>query len=244
MRLLILGGTAEAVSLARELVERGHDVTTSLAGRTREPSPILGRVRIGGFGGAQGMVDFIRSERIAALIDATHPFAERISANAALACEHAPCPRCVLQRPAWREIDDERWIAVRSISEAAVALPSEATVLLALGRQHLAPFTQRGDVRFVVRSIEPVVGSLPPQTSEVLARPSRHVGQERGFLLEHGIEVIVSRNSGGEGAYAKIEAARTLGLPVVMIDRPAAVRGPQVAKVSEAVAWVDTLQRG
>ena len=218
MRVLILGGTAEARDLAGELTARGHEVTTSLAGRTREPVPPVGAVRSGGFGGPAGLARYLEETGTELLIDATHPFAGTISANAAEAGRRTGARRIALSRPPWPQREGDRWERVRSLDEAASRLPAGSTVLLALGRQHLAPFGRRPDVRFVVRAIEPFTPPFPCDV--ILQRPSAEPEAEAALLRDLAVECIVSRNSGGSGAYAKIAAARALSLPVVMIDRP------------------------
>jgi precorrin-6A/cobalt-precorrin-6A reductase len=221
-RILILGGTKEANLIAGRLVERpGFDVTTSLAGRTREPKPPAGRLRSGGFGGSEGLAEVLRRERFDLVVDATHPFAERISANAAAACAATGLPLLVLARPRWAPETGDDWLIVPSLETAASAIPAGARVLLALGSQHLNPFSSRGDVRFIVRMVDPP--EMPPALPDhqiVLGRPSAAADEEAGLLQRFAVTHIVCRNSGGAGAYAKIEAARRLRLPVIMIDRP------------------------
>lgn len=228
-RVLLLGGTREAAALARQLDARGDDVTTSLAGRTREPNPLVGKVRVGGFGGADGLARYIRAERIDRVIDATHPFAARISANAELACTATDTPLDVRTRPPWPRHADDRWLDVKDEADAAARLPGEARALLALGAQRLAPFADRTDVHFVVRMIDPPTAQLPlAKHTLVLSRPSADWREEAALLHEHLVTHVVSRNAGGSGAYAKIEAARRMALPVLMIRRPsqAGVRSP------------------
>ena len=228
MKLLVLGGTLEARELTERLARDGYDVVTSLAGRTREPRPMAGRLRVGGFGGVEGLSDYLRIEKFDALIDATHPFAERISENARLATSVTGVALRVLRRPPWRPVDGDRWVAASDLQGAANALPMGATALLALGRQHLAPFAGCDGVRFVVRSIEPFE---PPFECElVLQRPSPDPATEAEFLRSRTITHVVSRNSGGPGAYAKIAAARMRSLDVVMIDRAPEI-GPAYADV-------------
>ena len=229
MRVLLLGGTAEAVEAAAALDALGHAVTTSLAGRTREPRPVAGGVRVGGFGGVEGLAAHLEAERVDLLIDATHPFAGTISVNAAEASARAGVPRVALHRPAWDRVPGDDWRAVPDVAAAARALPPGARALLALGRQHLAPFGARADVAMVARAIEPP--DLPFEATVILARPSADAGEERAMLEAHRVSHLVSRNSGGLGAYAKIAAARALRLPVVMIDRPPAPPPPRVDSV-------------
>ncbi|MEM1040151.1 MAG: cobalt-precorrin-6A reductase [Pseudomonadota bacterium] len=219
-RILILGGTKEATALARALHAAGHAVTTSLAGRTKEPKPVSGTVRVGGFGGAEGLAGFLKDNAIDRLIDATHPFAEQISRNAKAAAAAANVPLEQRQRQPWKAQPGDRWQAVPDIAAAMQALPKNARVLLALGSQHIAPFALRRDVHFTVRMIDPPTTPLAfTNHTLVLARPSADPREEEKLLQDNRITHIVCRNSGGTGAYAKIAAARTLNLPVIMIER-------------------------
>lgn len=220
-RILILGGTAEAAELARALCDQGHEVTTSLAGRTREPALLAGRTRIGGFGGSEGLAAWLTAHDIDRIIDATHPFATRISANARDAARLAAIPLESIERPAWKAGPGDRWIVVRDVAAACAALESGSTAFLALGSQHIAGFAIRTDVSFVVRMVDAPDTPLPLARHRILlGKPSRHWREEAVLLKRETISVIVCRNSGGSGAYAKIEAARRLRLPVIMIDRP------------------------
>lgn len=219
-KILILGGTKEAAELARELVATGLDVTTSLAGRTKEPAPLEGKVRIGGFGGAQGLAAYLQTEGITRVIDATHPFAKTISANAAKACDLAAVPLDIRTRAPWQKQPGDNWIEVATLEEAAVALPENARVLLALGRQYLDAFVARTDCHFVIRMVDPPDKPLRFASHDILtAKPSSDPAEEAALFREHAVTHIVARNSGGDGAYAKIVAARTIGLPVVMVGR-------------------------
>jgi precorrin-6A/cobalt-precorrin-6A reductase len=220
--VLILGGTREAAELAAEMVREHPDwrVITSLAGRTREPKPVAGEVRIGGFGGPEGLAAFLEQERITRLIDATHPFANRISANAKAAATLACVPLDIRTREPWRRQPGDDWAEVATLEEARDALSAGARVLLALGSQHIAPFATRGDVHFVVRMVDPPEEPLAlPDHEIVTGLPGRTAEEEAALLERHAITHIVCRNSGGNGAYAKIEAARQFDLPVIMIAR-------------------------
>ena len=222
-RVLLLGGTREAAALAARLSAAGADVTTSLAGRTREPRPVAGRLRVGGFGGAAGLAAYLRENGIERLVDATHPFATTISRNARLAARETGIAFERIERPPWEPVAGDRWEGVPDIAAAVQAIPANETVLLALGSQHIAPFAARGDVRFVVRMVDPPGEPLPLSQHEiVLGRPSADPAAEADTLRRHGIQRIVCRNSGGSGAYAKLVAARELGMPVTMIERPPA----------------------
>jgi precorrin-6A/cobalt-precorrin-6A reductase len=241
--VLLLGGTREAATLAERLATRtGLRVITSLAGRTREPRPLAGETRIGGFGGTDGLAQFIRQEGVDIVIDATHPFARQISANARGAAGITGVRLLAFTRPPWDAVAGDRWIQAASLTEAADALPAGAHVLLAIGSQHLAAFAHRNDVAFVVRMIDPP-GTPPPLRHHtlVLARPSQHAEEEAHLLTAQSITHIVARNSGGPGAYAKIEAARTLGLPVIMIDRPAGETNSGAAMFFEIEALLAAL---
>jgi precorrin-6A/cobalt-precorrin-6A reductase len=219
-RILILGGTAEAAKLASRLVTKDHRVISSLAGRTRDPAKLEGEVRIGGFGGSQGLANYIAAENISLLIDATHPFATQISDNAILAAAATNIPFVRLERPAWAPRPGDNWTSVATLEQAVAAMPSKARVLLALGRQHIAPFSRRGDVHFVVRMIDPPETPLDLIDFELeLSKPGK-VDDETAFLAKKRLTLIVCRNSGGTASYAKIKAARDLGIPVIMIDRP------------------------
>lgn len=225
-KILILGGTQEAAELAGKLVAEGHDVTTSLAGRTSEPRPVAGKVRIGGFSGngragADGLAAYLVRHGFTRMIDATHPFAAKISANAHQAAQITDIVFENRQRAPWRKRDDETWIKVASLEEAREAIPPNARVLLALGSQHVAVFAARKDVHFVLRMIDKPAEPLPFERYDlVLGRPGDSAAAEIMLLKAHDISHIVSRNSGGRGAYTKIAAARELGLPVIMIDHP------------------------
>jgi len=238
VRALILGGTTEAAALARALTD--VEVVTSLAGRTSRPAALPGRVRIGGFGGAQGLAEYLETEGIETLIDATHPFAARISANAAEAVRLRPTPRLMLVRPEWTPQPGDRWTTVPDIPAAADAVPKGARAFLAIGRQELAPFAGRADAWFLIRSVEPPDRPLPPNHAVVTARGPFRVEDEAALLAEHRIDVLVAKNSGGDDA--KLAAARRLGVPVVLVKRPPLPEGERVDTVAEAVAWLDGLR--
>ena len=219
-RILILGGTKEAAKLASELVNEGHDVTTSLAGRTKEPKPIAGRLRIGGFGGAEGLTTWLRDNQIDKLIDATHPFAKQISLNAKDAAEFTSIPLEVRIRPPWTKRPEDIWIEVKSLEAARDAIPEDAHVLLALGSQHINLFASRADVFFIVRMVDPPETPLVlPKHELLIGTPSANWKDEAQVMQANQLTQIVCRNSGGTGAYAKIEAARRLQLPVIMVQR-------------------------
>ncbi|MFE9448155.1 cobalt-precorrin-6A reductase [Streptomyces sp. NPDC006739] len=220
--VLVLGGTTEARRLAARLAALpGVRVTTSLAGRVSRPGALAGEVRIGGFGGADGLTAWLREHRVDALVDATHPFAESITANAARAAAATGVPTVVLRRPGWRPAPGDRWHTVPSPAAAAQALPGLGRrVLLTTGRLGLAAFAHLTGLHFVVRSVEPPEPPVPPDTEVILARGPFTVAGETGLLRDHRIDVLVTKDSGGEATSAKLTAARELGLPVVVVQRP------------------------
>ncbi|MCB8838648.1 cobalt-precorrin-6A reductase [Aurantimonas sp. VKM B-3413] len=239
--ILILGGTAEANDLARRLraARPGTRIVLSLAGRTRAPVlPENVEVRIGGFGGAGGLASFLAAERVGRMIDATHPFAAGISRNAAEAADRAGVARLVVMRPPWDAAPGDRWHVVDCLAAARDALPAKSRVFLALGRQHLAPFRHLSDIAFVTRMIEPPDPPLPFPAEILLGRPEPDVEAEAALLARLVVTHLVCRNSGGAASYAKVAAARKLGLPVIMIGRPPAPPGPLVASVGEALAYL------
>jgi precorrin-6A/cobalt-precorrin-6A reductase len=238
-RVLILGGTAEAMGLAeraRRAIAPGR-LVLSLAGRTLAPDRPEGvETRIGGFGGASGLADWLTTERITHLVDATHPFAPGISRNAAEAAAAAGVARLTLHRPGWEETAGDRWQHVDCLRAARDALPPGARPFLALGRQHIAPFRHRADLRIALRMVDPPE-DLPFAADVVLGKPGDRAS-EIALFERLGVSHLVCRNSGGAASYAKIEAARVLGLPVILIDRPAPPPPPVVGSVEAALAWL------
>ncbi|CAL9636269.1 cobalt-precorrin-6A reductase [Streptomyces sp. enrichment culture] len=220
--VLILGGTAEARALAGVLSARpGVRVTTSLAGRVARPGALDGDVRVGGFGGAEGLAGWLLREKVTALVDATHPFAESITANAARAAALTGVPAVVLRRPGWRPGLGDRWHPVPSLDAAADLLPRVGRrVFLTTGRLGLAAFAHLAALHFVVRSVDPPEPPLPPDTHVLLARGPFTVPGETALLREHRVDVLVTKDSGGAATAAKLTAARDLGLPVVVVGRP------------------------
>ena len=243
MRILILGGTHEAFQLAEQMAAQGGiDFISSLAGRTREPRMPAGQVRIGGFGGAEGLARYLRDERITHLVNATHPFAAQISTNAVAAAETAGIPLMRLLRPAWTARHDDRWVAARHAAEAAELCRREGgRIFLTLGSGELDAFAAIRNAHFLVRMVD-APEQLPLSDYRVLAaRGPFSLQDELRLLAEHHIGLIVAKNSGGEATYPKIEAARRTGLPIIMIERPAIAldpRSPAVAKVEDVLAWI------
>lgn len=241
-RLLLLGGTHEAVELARALDDHpGVETTYSLAGRTRRPIPVPGEIRAGGFGGPRGLEAYLREARIGIVVDATHPYAETISEHAAGACERVSVPRLLLHRPPWVRGPGDRWIEVADAAGAARALPDLGKrVLLAVGSGGLEPFRRVPGVRFIVRSVEPPAVLLDAERFEImLARGPFDFDSEHSLFKSRAIDALVSKNSGGDASRAKLEAARALGLAVVMMARPPPPPGERVESVAEALAWIE-----
>ena len=240
-KILILGGTAEAAELAARLAgDERLETVTSLAGLTRMPGAVAGRMRRGGFGGAEGLAAFLTSEGYDALIDATHPFAARIAANAAAAAESAGVKRVKLLRDGFRSEPGDQFVPVGSVTEAAAALPRDARVFVAAGRRELAPFAERSDLWCLIRMIEPPsVDDRLPRGEVVLGQPPLDPETEVALLTAHRIGWVVSKNSGGRAAESKIVAARRLKIPVVMVERPSAPPGPRVATIDAAIAWLE-----
>ena len=220
-RILILGGTADARKLAGKLAT-SHDVTLSLAGRTENPVAQGVPVRTGGFGGAQGLAAYLAENRIDLMVDATHPYAAQISANAAEAAQRTGTPAMALRRPAWEQQPGDRWTPVGSAAEAVAALGDRPRkIFLALGRQELLPFEAAPQHSYVIRSVDPVEPPLGvPHATYILARGPFSEAGDRALLETHGIDAIVSKNSGGQATYGKIAAARALGIEVFLISRP------------------------
>lgn len=236
-KILILGGTAEASQLAGMLSALPVDAISSLAGRTKNPTLPHGQVRIGGFGGVEGLIDYIKAKKIDLIIDATHPYASTMSQNAVAACKAAGVSLLRLERPQWKAEAGDNWIDVASEAEAALKIPPQERALLALGRQHIAPFATRHDVHFIMRMIDAPEVPLPSDCEIILAKPGNEESEKR-FLMESHIGLIVCRNSGGAPSYAKIRAARALQLPVMMIARPPYQGAECVDSVDGAFAFI------
>ncbi|NUS21778.1 MAG: cobalt-precorrin-6A reductase [Mesorhizobium sp.] len=243
-RILILGGTTEARQLAGKLARReGFAVTLSLAGRTESPVAQGVPVRVGGFGGANGLAAYLSQKHVDLLIDATHPYAARISANAAEAARQSSVPILALRRPGWEPVAGDRWTVVDNVPEAARALgAAPRRVFLAIGRQEAGAFEAAPQHRYLIRSVDPVEPKLAvPDALYLLARGPFPEVEERALLERYGIDVIVSKNSGGDATYGKIAAARALGIEVVMIRRPALPDVPSAETVDALAAMVDHL---
>ncbi|MDX8522541.1 cobalt-precorrin-6A reductase [Mesorhizobium dulcispinae] len=241
-RILILGGTTEARQLAGKLARRADlSVTLSLAGRTESPVAQGVPVRTGGFGGAEGLAAYLGQERIHLLIDATHPYAARISANAAEAASQTGVPIFALRRSGWEPVAGDRWTLVDSVAEAAQALgAAPRRVFLAIGRQEASAFEVAPQHRYLIRSVDPVEPKLAvPDATYILSRGPFPEANERVLLETHGIDAIVSKNSGGEATYGKIAAARALGIEVIMVRRSPLPDVPSAETVDQLAEMVD-----
>ena len=241
MRVLILGGTADANRLVAEVAKDPRiDAVLSYAGRTENPTPPPIAWRVGGFGGVDGLVDYLRVENIARVIDATHPFAAQMSAHAVAACALANVPLLALARAPWQRAPGDRWIEVDNIVAAAGALgAAPRRVFLGIGRQHLDVFAAQPQHHYLVRLVDSPRVALPLREAGVIvARGPFALASDRAMLIDHGIDIVVARNAGGDASYAKVEAARALGLPVVMVRRPFIPRRDKVADVADALRWL------
>ncbi|KAA5605245.1 cobalt-precorrin-6A reductase [Roseospira marina] len=240
-RILVLGGTTEGYALAEALVAADRwDPVSSLAGRTATPRPPAGTLRVGGFGGPEGLARYLTAEGIAAVIDATHPFASRMGWNAATACAATGVPLLRLERPRWVPGDGDAWTLVPDWEAAVTALRTLGArrVLLAIGRQEVAPFAGLEAVWMLIRSVQ-APDPMPPfaQAEVLLARGPFTQEDEAALLRDRRIDTIVCKNSGGV-TDAKLAAARSLGVRVVMRDRPTRPDTATAATVAEALAWV------
>jgi len=242
MRVLILGGTSEARLLAERLAGRpALAVTLSLAGRTAVPAQQPVPVRSGGFGGAAGLADYLKRERVDILIDATHPYAGRISANAAAAAQTSGVRFVALRRAPWSACAGDRWIEVDNLADAVRALGSAPRRVFApLGRNDLAPLTQAPQHFYLIRSVDPVDPPLQlPRASYVTGRGPFSQADEITLMRAHAVDIVIAKNSGGDATYGKIAAARALAIAVIMLRRPLLADVRSVETVAEAVAFID-----
>ncbi|MBI2719271.1 MAG: cobalt-precorrin-6A reductase [Rhizobiales bacterium] len=234
-RILLFGGTAGARHIAQALIEAGFAVTTSLAGVTSAPLLPPGDVRRGGFGGTAGIAAFLAAERIAAIVDATHPFAARISHHAHGAAMARRIPYLRYERPPWRPEAGDFWIEVPTMGQAVAAVPPNARVMLTVGRKEIGGFLARPDLTGLARMIEAPAEDLPEGWSLIRARPPFSLEQERTLMAEHRIGILVTKNAGGDETRAKLIAARERKIPVVMVARPAKPEAPSIGALEGLV---------
>jgi precorrin-6A/cobalt-precorrin-6A reductase len=237
MRVLILGGTTEASAIARALAgDARYAPVLSLAGRTRAPVAPPIPWRIGGFGGAAGLADYLRAERIAAVIDATHPFAARMKGHAIEAASIAGIPHLAVLRPPWMAQPGDQWTLVPTMHAAAAALGGEPRrVFLTVGQGELAPFGPPH--RYLLRSVD-APPNPPPGATVITARGPFTAEADRALMLEHGIDTLVTKNSGGVAVEGKVAAARALGIAVIMVARPDPPAAPTVPDAAGALHWL------
>jgi precorrin-6A/cobalt-precorrin-6A reductase len=236
--VLVLGGTAEARELAEHLAaEPRLRVVSSLAGRIARPRLPVGEVRIGGFGGPAGLAAYLAANGVDAVVDATHPFAERISSSAVAACERAGVQLLRLERPGWTERAGDRWQWADDVDHAARAIDPGRRVLLTTGRQGLAAFAHRDDAWFLVRCVDEPQPPLPPHHELLLDRGPYTLEGELALVDGHRIELIVTKDSGGTHTQAKLDAARERKLPVIVVRRPPRPDATTVTTVDAALRW-------
>ncbi|MCO8145178.1 cobalt-precorrin-6A reductase [Rhodovulum tesquicola] len=238
--LLILGGTTEATALAAKIAARSIDATLSFAGRVERPKPQPIPVRIGGFGGIDGLADFLTAQRITHLVDATHPFAAQMSRNAVAACATTGVPLVALTRPPWTPQPGDDWRRVPDIAGAVAALAGPPRrVMLAVGRMHLDAFAAQPQHFYLLRLVDPPARAIPlPDHHTLVSRGPFTEAGDRALMWQHRIDLAVSKNAGGTGARAKIDAARALGLPVLMIDRPTLLERHEVSTPDQVLDWL------
>ncbi|MBK1687831.1 cobalt-precorrin-6A reductase [Rubrivivax gelatinosus] len=239
-RVLLLGGTTEASRLAAAFARDGVEAVFSYAGRTAAPVAQPLPIRVGGFGGAEGLAAWLRAEGISHVVDATHPFAAQMSRNAVAACAATGTALIALERRPWAAAPGDDWTHVADIETAAAALPeTPERVFLAIGRQHLAAFAAKPQHHYLLRLVDPPEGALPlPDAEAVISRGPFGYDDDLELLRSRRITRLVTKNAGGEGARAKLDAARTLGLPVIVVDRPALPPRASVETVAEVLAWL------
>ncbi|TYQ10369.1 UNVERIFIED_ORG: precorrin-6A/cobalt-precorrin-6A reductase [Gordonia westfalica J30] len=241
-QILILGGTGEARALAKSLIDPGRSVISSLAGRVDNPRLPVGPVRIGGFGGVDGLREWLLNNRIQAVVDATHPFAATITRNAAQAASEAGVPLLRLRREPWVPTQADRWIGVPDLASAADEVRRRGKrVLLTTGRQDVGEFAAIDDVWFLIRVVDPPTAELPAHHEILRSRGPYDYNSELALLRENRIDLLVTKNSGGALTKAKLDAAATLGIDVIVVDRPIEPDVPAVSDVAAAQAWLERL---
>ncbi|ROU00090.1 cobalt-precorrin-6A reductase [Marinobacter sp. R17] len=240
VKVLILGGTTEASALARVVAESGIPALFSYAGRVASPRPQPVETRVGGFGGVDGLARFLADNRITHLVDATHPFASQMSHNAVAAADRTGVHLMGLTRLPWTPVPGDQWQHVPDIEAAVDALAGPAErIMLAIGRMHLDAFTRQPQHHYLLRLVDTPQAAIPlPHHTVTVDRGPFTVDGDRALLITHGIDRVVCKNAGGTGADAKLIAARELGLPVLMIDRPEPPPRQEVHTVDDVLAWL------
>ena len=235
-----MGGTTEASALAGALAEQGDCATLSYAGRVAQPGAQPITVRIGGFGGVPGLAHYLQSNEVTHVVDATHPFAARMSCHAVAACEQVGVPLLAFTRDAWHPGHGDHWQSVADLPSAATALSGPPKrVMLAVGRMHLATFTCQPQHHYILRLVDEPDGLPPlPHHTTIVARGPFDVAGDIALLRKHRVNIVVCKNAGGSGAQAKLHAARTLGLPVLMVRRPLLPARQEVTCVADVLKWL------
>ncbi len=246
-KILILGGSTEGFLLAQKINSHyggAVETITSFAGITQKRRAVIGRSRVGGFGGVAGLANYLKSENISYVIDATHPFAARIKKNLDEAAQQVQGVKWVhVLRPQWQAQEGDQWLLAGDMEQAAHCLngfAKNSTVFLAVGRKELSAFSGCASIDFIARVIDPPQEQgLPPKISFIVERGPFDLQAERALFDAHDIAAVVCKNSGGDAASAKLQVARELGIPVVMVRRPEPPEGESVATVEEAIGWLD-----
>ncbi|MFT7369863.1 MAG: precorrin-6A/cobalt-precorrin-6A reductase [Octadecabacter sp.] len=242
MTLLLLAGTGEAKQIAWGLADTNVSVVASLAGVTRSPDPLPVTTRIGGFGGDDGFRSYLRESSISAVLDATHPFAAQISDRTARICSDFKLPYAQVVRPVWLPKIGDNWTSITSPCDAEKHIPSGSTVFIATGRQTLAEYANLAGRRLLVRMIDPPNAPLPFEGGEfIIGRPPFTQASEMALFRSLGVTHLISKNAGGQGGRAKLDAASELGLQVLLLDRPQTTDAQQLITVQEALSWVFSL---
>jgi precorrin-6A/cobalt-precorrin-6A reductase len=238
--VLLLGGTLEASAMARALADAGVNATLSYMGRVDRPKPQPVPVRVGGFGGVDGLVGWLQDHRVTHLVDATHPFAAQMSGNAIAAATRTGVPLIALTRPAWEPGPGDQWTRVPDMAGAVAALAGPPRrVMLAIGRMHLAEFAAQPQHDYLLRLVDPPREPPPlPRHHVVVDRGPFSAQADRDLMARHGTELLVSKNAGGTGSVSKLQAARALGLPVLMIDRPTLPPRAEAGTVGQVLDWI------
>lgn len=238
MKILIFGGTGEARELANRLVELGHDVTSSLAGRTQAPLLPQGEIRRGGFGGVPQLSTYVTENDFERIIDATHPYAENMSQQLVPAANVADVPLLRLNRPVWERPEGTVWIEVDSANTAIQDLPEHAALFLSLGHKEIRNIDIWPEIKCLVRLIEKPTNPLPENAELLLARPPYTFESEIALMRKHGITHLLTKNSGGAQTRAKIDAAAALGIVTYMVQRPELAPAKEVSSIDAAIDWV------